>query len=437
MNTAIQLGRIQRLPASVVNKIAAGEVIERPASVVKELLENAVDAGARRVEVTIVDGGLELIRVADDGCGMSLDELPLAVAPHATSKIADADDLFRVTTLGFRGEALASIAEISQLTIRSKPADGDAGHELLVQGGSAESPMPCGCPRGTVLEVRDLFFNTPVRQKFLRTSQTELGHVTEAFTRVALAQPNVHFSLQHNDRLIHDLPGGQPLAARIGQLFGDEIRQALIPIGGRDGAVELAGYVVDPAQSRSHNRLQFLFLNGRYIRERSLQHALGEAYRGLLLVGRFPIAFLTIQMPPETVDVNVHPAKLEVRFVDGGRLYSLVLGSIRNKFLTTDLTARTALTQPQRSAMTESTPSDVAAVGQASSTPVAAAAPTTLFHADRHGSARLDVESSFAEFLGRAGRALPTFSRFIPSGSAIRVCRFAVFTTDALGHARN
>ncbi len=337
--TTTDRNRIQRLPPSVVNKIAAGEVIERPASVVKELLENAVDSGARQIDLTVQQGGLELIRVADDGCGISADDLPLAVAPHATSKISDADDLFKVATLGFRGEALASIAEISHLTIRSRVASDSAGYELRVTGGEAEPLAPCGAPVGTVVEVRNLFFNTPVRQKFLRTHQTEMGHVTEAFTRVALAHPEVHFVLRHNERTLYDLPGNRPLAERIGLLFGEEIRGCLIPIEGRDGGVQLSGFVIDPTQSRTHNRMQYLFLNGRFIRERSLQHALGEAYRGLLLVGRYPICFLQLQMPPEIVDVNVHPAKLEVRFVDGGRLYSLVLGTIRNTFLSTDLTA--------------------------------------------------------------------------------------------------
>jgi DNA mismatch repair protein MutL len=340
------MSRIQRLPTSVVNKIAAGEVIERPASVVKELLENAVDAGATRIEVSLADGGLELIRVADNGCGIQADDLPLAVAPHATSKITDADDLFRVATLGFRGEALASISEVSQLKLRSRTADSDVGYELVVNGGVPEPPAPCGCPIGTVVEVGSLFFTTPVRQKFLRSLQTEMGHVVEAFTRIALAHRQIHMLLRHNDRVVHDLTAHGNWAQRIGAFFGEDIRQALIPIAGQDQHLELSGFVVDPVHSRSHNRMQYLFLNGRHIRERSLQHALSEAYRGLLLTGRYPIAFLSLSLPPDTVDVNVHPGKHEVRFLDSGRVYSLVLGSIRNKFLTTDLTARAQMAAP-------------------------------------------------------------------------------------------
>ncbi len=331
---------IRQLPPSVVNKIAAGEVIERPASVVKELMENAVDAGATRVDVSVEKGGTELIRIADNGCGISAEQLPLAVASHATSKIVDADDLFGVRTLGFRGEALASIAEVSRFLLRSRTGGDQAGAELEVVGGRIGQVAPCGTPVGTIVEVRQLFYNTPVRRKFLRTTQTEMGHVTEAFTRIALAFPSVHFSLQHNDRNLYDLPPVVSWRERIVKFFGLEIADALIPVEGSDGIVTLSGYVANPGLSRANNRLQYFFLNGRCIRDRALQHALGEAYRGLLLTGRYPVAFLQLQIPADSVDVNVHPTKLEVRFQDGGRIYSQVLGTLRQKFLSTDLTAR-------------------------------------------------------------------------------------------------
>ncbi|MEZ6104531.1 MAG: DNA mismatch repair endonuclease MutL [Pirellulaceae bacterium] len=339
---------IRQLPTSVINKIAAGEVIERPASVVKELLENAVDAGSTRVDVSIENGGNDLIRLSDNGCGIAREQLALAVASHATSKIVDADDLFRVSTLGFRGEALASIAEVSRLTLRSRPHDADAGYELVVNGGEHRPIAPCGCSPGTTLEVRHLFFNTPVRRKYLKTPQTEMGHIAEAFTRIALAHPQVHFTLSHNGRVVHDLTPTESWADRIGHFFGPEIRQALIPIHAEDDEQNIAihGFVAEPSQNRSHNRMQYLFLNGRHIRDKALQHALGEAYRGLLMVGRFPIAFLRLEMSAEAVDVNVHPAKLEVRFQDGGRIYSQLLAAIRNRFLATDLTAKAQLTRP-------------------------------------------------------------------------------------------
>jgi len=338
---------IHLLSPSLVNKIAAGEVIERPASVVKELMENAVDAGATRIDVAVQAGGMELIRVADNGSGIAADELPLAVASHATSKLASEDDLFRVGTLGFRGEALASIAEVSRLVIRSRTAAGPDGAQIEVSGGQVSPVVPCGCPVGTIVEVQNLFFNTPVRRKFLRSIQTELGHVGEAFTRIALASPEIHFTLRHNDRPMFDLPAAQDRRERIERFFGRELAEALIWVESQDGPVRLSGYVAHPSQSRSSNRMQYLLLGRRYIRDRSLQHALGEAYRGLLVTGRFPIAFLCLEMPPEIVDVNVHPTKLEVRFQDSGRLYNQILSTLRSKFLATDLTVRAALPEAE------------------------------------------------------------------------------------------
>jgi DNA mismatch repair protein MutL len=333
---------IQQLPPSVVNKIAAGEVIERPASVVKELLENAVDAGATRIDVALEKGGSEMIRVADNGCGIAAAELPLAVASHATSKIRSAEDLFSVSTLGFRGEALASIAEVSRLVVRSRSAVAESGAELEVVGGIAQQVAPVGCPVGTSIEVRNLFFNTPVRHKFLRSPQTEMGHSVEALTRLALAQSRIHFTLSHNGRSVHDLPPASDIRARIAAFFGDELAENLIEVQSQHEGVTLRGYVANPMHSRATGRMQYLFLNGRAIRDRALQHALGEAYRGLILTGRQPICFLRLDMPAELVDVNVHPTKQEVRFQDSGRLYSQLLGTLRMKFLTTDLTARGA-----------------------------------------------------------------------------------------------
>ncbi|HEX4414879.1 MAG TPA: DNA mismatch repair endonuclease MutL [Lacipirellulaceae bacterium] len=337
---------IQQLSPSVVNKIAAGEVIERPASVLKELLENSVDAGSTRIDVTLEKGGSDVIRVSDNGCGIAVEELPLAVASHATSKIRSADDLFSVMTLGFRGEALASIAEVSRLVIRSRPAGAESGAELEVVGGAANPIQPIGCPIGTTIEVRNLFFNTPVRHKFMRSPQTEMGHSIEAVTRLALAHPGVHFTLSHNGRTVHDLPPVNNVRGRIAAFFGDELANDLIEIGSESDGVSLRGFVANPMHSRATGRMQYLFLNGRAIRDRSLQHALGEAYRGLMLTGRQPICFLRLEMPADLVDVNVHPTKQEVRFQDAGRLYSLLLGTLRTKFLTTDLQARGAAPSP-------------------------------------------------------------------------------------------
>jgi len=336
------MARIRQLTATVINQIAAGEVIERPASVVKELVENSLDAGATRVDVSVARGGVDLVRVCDNGHGIDSDDLPLALASHATSKLHNADDLFRVGTLGFRGEALASIASISRLTLRSRTAEAHAGTEITATGGAVNGPAPCGCTPGTTIEVAELFFNTPVRRKFLRSTQTEIGHVVEALTRLALAHPRVHFTLRHNDREVLELPPADPWLERIERLLGQELAGHWIQVESSDdsggGVVRLSGYVAHPSQSRSNARAQYLFLNGRYIRDRALGHALQEAYRGLLLTGRYPISCLQFEMPAELVDVNVHPTKLEVRFQDGGRLYSQLLSTLRTKFLTTDLT---------------------------------------------------------------------------------------------------
>ena len=333
------MGLIRRLDPSLVNKIAAGEVIERPASALKELLENALDAQLRRVDVLVQRGGMDCLRVVDDGLGIDAEDLPLAVASHATSKLSDVDDLFRITTLGFRGEALASIAEISQFKIRSRPP-GAAGAELSVEGGIAAAVTSCSCSTGTTVEVANLFFNTPVRRKFQRTTATEMGHVVEAFTRVALAHEGVHLTLSHDDRLLFDLPPTNSWLQRIRALSGGEIADALIPVDRTEGAFRIHGFVADPVLSRGNNRYQYLFLNRRHIRDRSLSHALAEAYRGLLMTGRHPVAFLRLEIPPDQVDVNVHPMKTEVRFVDASKLYSLLLGMIRSDFLQRDFTVR-------------------------------------------------------------------------------------------------
>lgn len=331
------MSRIQQLSPSVINKIAAGEVIERPASVIKELLENSVDALSTRIEVDIVAGGSELIRIVDDGDGIHPDDLLLAVASHATSKIRNADDLFGVQTMGFRGEALASVAEVSRLRIRSRQQDRSHGCELVVNLGEIVPPRECGCPQGTQIEVRNLFENTPVRRKFLKTVSTEFGHISEQFTRVALANPRLHMVLRHNDKLVMELPGSSNALDRLRLFFGKEVTDDLIAVDSTQGGIRMWGYVGHPNTSKATRKMQYLFLNGRWITDRSLLHALTEAYRGLLMVGRQPMAFLFIELPPDRVDVNVHPTKVEVRFQDSQQLFRQLLSMIRSKFLTMDL----------------------------------------------------------------------------------------------------
>jgi DNA mismatch repair protein MutL len=336
------MGRIARLPVAVVNRIAAGEVVERPASVMKELLENALDANPTRIDVAVEQGGVALVRVVDDGCGIEAEDLPLAVAPHATSKLRVAEDLERIMTLGFRGEALASIGEVARLVIRSRCRESAAGATaagaaITVNGGQLTEVVPDAGAVGTTVEVHQLFGNVPARRAFLRTPQTEWAHTVDAFVRTALAHPDVGLSLQHNGRRVHDLPAVADWRTRIADVHGSELAGRLISIEGGDGEVTLSGYVGHPRDDMASSRLQYFFLGGRPFRDRSLLHAVQEAYRGLLLTGRHPVVFLRLTLPPEAVDVNVHPAKMEVRFRDPQRLYRLLLATLRARFLAEDL----------------------------------------------------------------------------------------------------
>jgi DNA mismatch repair protein MutL len=335
--------RIQQLPPRLVNQIAAGEVVERPASVVKELLENSVDAGARRIEVEVAKGGIDLIQVVDDGCGIEAEDLPLAFASHATSKLHCAEDLFRIGTLGFRGEALASVGSIAQVKLQSRPAGQDHGAEITCHGGQLGPVAPWNGSPGTRIEVRHLFYNVPARRKFLKGAGTEMGHVSEAFTRLALAHLGVHWSLRHNGRLVHETPTSMGLLDRIGLFFGFEVQNSLHMVEGEEDGVTLGGYVGDPSCDQAGTQLQYLFLNGRWVRDRGLFQAVQDAYQGLLMVNRYPVAFLFLDVPPERVDVNVHPAKSEVRFRDRDALYELVRRVVREGLHQADLTARAQL----------------------------------------------------------------------------------------------
>ena len=336
------MGRIHKLPVSVVNRIAAGEVVERPASVVKELLENAIDAGPTRIDVAIEQGGIALVRVVDDGGGIDPEDLSLAVSQHATSKLRVAEDLERIDTLGFRGEALASVGEVARLVIRSRTRMADSGASIEVNGGRMGEVVPEGCSIGTTVEVHQLFGNVPARRAFLRAPSTEWSHASEAFVRTALAHPAVAMSLTHNGRRLHDLPAADRWATRIGGLFGMPLAERLLEIDATDGEIGLHGFVGRPEDDMASTRLQHLFVGGRPFRDRSILHAVQEAYRGVLLSGRQPIVFLRFEVPPDLVDVNVHPAKIEVRFREPSRLYRLVLSALRTKFLASDLGTRLA-----------------------------------------------------------------------------------------------
>ena len=353
------MGIIRQLPQAVINQIAAGEVVERPASVVKELLENAARCRGHSDRPVGRAGGKDLVRIADNGTGMTADDLVLAFQPHATSKLADADDLFRIRTLGFRGEALAAIAEVAKLRCQTRPAGTELGSELLIEGGVFGPVKHCGCPTGTVIEVRNLFYNTPVRRAFLKSDLTESGHVGDMFARIALARPEVHLTYRSGNKLVYDLPPVAGTRERIAIFFGRELAESLLWVEGELDEMQLWGYVAHPSQSRSTAKGQFLFIGGRYVRDRSLSHALNEAYRGLLMAGRMPVAFLHLEVPPEEIDVNVHPTKIEVRFRDSHRVYSHLLSTLRQTFLKSDLHAR--LQSAQEPAMADAANGGVSA----------------------------------------------------------------------------
>ncbi len=327
------MSKIALLNTRLANQIAAGEVVERPASVVKELLENALDAGADRVEVEVESGGSRLIRVRDNGAGMDADDLPLSLARHATSKISSLEDLEQVASLGFRGEALASISSVSRLGITSSAAlDGASGLRAECEGNGMEvSVKPAPHPQGTSVEVRDLFFNTPARRKFLRTEKTEFGHLEEVVKRQALSRYDVAFNLRHNGRVVHQLAVCDSETARerrVAAVCGPAFINESLYIETDIGELKLWGWVGLPTFSRSQADLQHFFVNGRVIRDRLVSHAVRQAYRDVLYHGRHPAFVLYLELDPALVDVNVHPTKHEVRFRDGRKVHDFIFRSL-------------------------------------------------------------------------------------------------------------
>jgi len=333
---------IRVLPRQLVDQIAAGEVVERPASAVKELVENALDAGARRIEVELEGGGADRLRVADDGQGIARDELPLAVASHATSKISSAEDLERIATMGFRGEALASIASVSRLAIESRAADAAEAWGLSVEGGAVGDVRPAATARGTVVEVRQLFYNTPARRRFLRSVATETGRVQDVMEAIAIGRPGVAFRLVADGRVRLDLPATDDPRQRAVAVLGKGVADALLevqaeaPVEGSN-AISLWGLVGRPAVARASGRAMRFALNGRAVLDRTLLHAVKEAYRGLVDPGRVPLAYLAIEMDPALVDVNVHPAKTEVRFRHSSLVHQFVRRAVEAALRGADL----------------------------------------------------------------------------------------------------
>ncbi len=328
------MAAIRVLPELLVSQIAAGEVVERPASVLKELLENSLDSGARTIAVTLDEGGAKRIQVDDDGEGIVRDDLPLALARHATSKIRSLEDLEAVATMGFRGEALASIASVARVAIVTRTEDSPHGHAIRAEGARIGAVEPAARARGTTVTVSDLYFNTPARRKFLRTQATEFGHCEEALRRVALAQPAISITLKHNGRVSLHLPSQLP-DERAAALLGGEFCAASLPVEAQAGHMRLRGLAGSPQTARSRADTQYFFVNGRYVRDRLLAHAAREAYRELLHGERAPAYAIYLELDPGAVDVNVHPAKTEVRFRDARGVHQFVLHALKRALAAT------------------------------------------------------------------------------------------------------
>lgn len=338
--------RIRELPEVLRNQIAAGEVVERPASVVKELVENALDAGAREIRVDLEEGGAKLVRITDDGSGMGSVDLGLAFSPHATSKLHDLADLDHISSLGFRGEALASIGSVARCRLVSRPAGDATGFSVLNEGGRVSAVEEAGAQRGTIVEVRDLFYNTPARRRFLRTPRTELSRILDVLQRLALAQPEVGFTATHDGKRVLEIDAAMDLRGRVRRLFGAELAEALVPLDSTEttrkaalppSGAQLSGLVAPPRFSRRDTSRQMWFLNGRPLKDRVLSRVLKEGYRGFLEDGRQPTAFLHLTLDPAAVDVNVHPTKSEVRFRDERPLFGYLVSVLREAVARTDI----------------------------------------------------------------------------------------------------
>jgi DNA mismatch repair protein MutL len=321
--------KIIRLPDSWAARIAAGEVVERPASVVKELIENSLDAGAREISVWIEAGGVSLIRISDDGEGISEEDLPLAVERHATSKIRDETDLWNIATLGFRGEALPSIGSVAKLEITSRPRNASIGYRIAVDGGHAGGIIGAGCAAGTTVEVRDLFFNIPARRKFLKSPGTELSHICDVVNHAALAHSDVHFRLHNQGKLLCEYPAGIGAADRLAQVFGRDIARGMTPFSWTSGELNIHGFLSTAPSSFPSTRYLTAYVNRRYVRDRVLTHAILHGYETLLMKGRYPAVVLQLAIPYKDVDVNVHPAKHEVRFRRQQEIHEVVSSAVK------------------------------------------------------------------------------------------------------------
>jgi len=335
------MGNIVLLDDNTINKIAAGEVIERPASVVKELMENSIDAGATNIVVEIKNGGISYIRITDNGKGIAPDDMEIAFERHATSKIRQAEDLETVTSMGFRGEALASVAAISRVELTSKTADSEVGYKIQVEGGRFTNKEETGCPKGTTIVISDLFFNTPVRYKFLKKDFTEAGYIEDVVTRIALVHPEIAIKLINTGKTIIQTPGNNDFKAVIYSIYGKDVAENVLEVNYEYEDVKVTGVIGKPSIARSNRSNQLFFVNKRHIRDKVLTSAAEQAYKGLITIGKYGFLVLNIEMNPKNVDVNVHPAKLEVRFENESLIFKSIYNAIKDTLLKGDLITNT------------------------------------------------------------------------------------------------
>ena len=335
------MGNIVLLDDNTINKIAAGEVIERPASVVKELMENSIDAGASTIKVEIKNGGISYIRITDNGKGIMPDDMEIAFERHATSKIRKAEDLETVTTMGFRGEALASVAAISKIEMISKTADNEIGYKIEIEGGKVTNKEEAGCPKGTIITIQDLFFNTPVRYKFLKKDFTEAGYIEDVVTRIALIHPEISIQLVSSGKTIIQTPGNNDLKAVVYSIYGKDISDNILEVNYEYEDIKVTGVIGKPVIARSNRSNQLFFVNKRYIKDKTLSSAAEQGFKGLITIGKYGFLILNIEINPKKVDVNVHPAKLEVRFEEENNVFKAVYHAIKNTLLKGDLVADT------------------------------------------------------------------------------------------------
>ena len=355
--------QIKILPENLSNKIAAGEVVERPASVVKELVENALDAGASRIIIEVEKGGQSLIQVSDNGVGMSGDDALLAIERYATSKISTDDDLFAIRTLGFRGEALPSIAAVSRFELITRDEASDAGTQINIDGGKIKNVSEIGAPQGTMIRVKQLFYNTPARRKFLKTVGTEMSHIADIVARMSLGHPEVQFRLIHNEKVVKSWPMVSQHLDRVVDVLGKGSRPDLHSIEYNRNAVSISGWISSPKVTRRTSRGLYIFVNGRFVRDRSIQHGVFQGYAQRLVKGQFPIAVVFIKVPFDQVDVNVHPTKNEVRFVNPRQVHEAVKSAIAQTLYETD-----RLNWPPQNALSSQEPQKTSQIAESIST---------------------------------------------------------------------